>query len=180
MLGEWYQKTNKTEDTNKLTLLVFKIIINLHNTRLAKFIKLLETVSKGLFRNRSQNCCHTLLDSPNVLDTPHICNISRLRVKLHILKEGHLTVFIAVDMAQFCPISLALAYIPLCCIRISTLRSDHQQKQTAETSMENHAQANHTGRHIPTGKPERDNSSPYEGIPRKRRNELHFPPIQCE
>jgi hypothetical protein len=24
--GEWYQKTNKTEDTNKLTLLVFKII----------------------------------------------------------------------------------------------------------------------------------------------------------
>jgi hypothetical protein len=26
--GEWYQKTNKTEDTNKLTLLVFKIIAN--------------------------------------------------------------------------------------------------------------------------------------------------------
>jgi hypothetical protein len=24
--GEWYQKTNKTEDTNKLTLLSFKII----------------------------------------------------------------------------------------------------------------------------------------------------------
>jgi hypothetical protein len=24
--GEWYQKTNKTEDTNKLTLLAFKII----------------------------------------------------------------------------------------------------------------------------------------------------------
>jgi hypothetical protein len=23
--GEWYQKTNKTEDTNKLTLLAFKI-----------------------------------------------------------------------------------------------------------------------------------------------------------
>jgi hypothetical protein len=23
--GEWYQKTNKTEDTNKLTLLVFQI-----------------------------------------------------------------------------------------------------------------------------------------------------------
>jgi hypothetical protein len=33
MLGEWYQKTNKTEDTNKLTLLVFKIIAILHNTR---------------------------------------------------------------------------------------------------------------------------------------------------
>jgi hypothetical protein len=53
--GEWYQKTNKTEDTHKLTLLVFKINIILHNTLLAKFIKLLETVSKGLFMNRSQN-----------------------------------------------------------------------------------------------------------------------------
>jgi hypothetical protein len=45
--GKWYQKTNKTEDTNKLTLLAFKIIAILHNTRLATFIKLLETVSKG-------------------------------------------------------------------------------------------------------------------------------------
>jgi hypothetical protein len=53
--GEWYQKTNKTEDTNKLTLLAFKILIILHTTRLATFIKLLETVSKGLFSNRSQN-----------------------------------------------------------------------------------------------------------------------------
>jgi hypothetical protein len=26
MFGEWYQKTNKTEDTNTLTLLAFKII----------------------------------------------------------------------------------------------------------------------------------------------------------
>jgi hypothetical protein len=32
MFGEWYQKTNKTEDTNKLTLLAFKIIIILYNT----------------------------------------------------------------------------------------------------------------------------------------------------
>jgi hypothetical protein len=53
--GEFYQKTYKTEDTNKLTLLAFKIIDILHNTRLATFIKLLETISKGLFRNRSQN-----------------------------------------------------------------------------------------------------------------------------
>jgi hypothetical protein len=30
--GEWYQKTNKTEDTNQLTLLAFKIIAILHNT----------------------------------------------------------------------------------------------------------------------------------------------------
>jgi hypothetical protein len=43
--GEWYQKTNKTEDTNKLTLLAFKIIIH-RNTQLATFINLLETVSK--------------------------------------------------------------------------------------------------------------------------------------
>jgi hypothetical protein len=60
--GEWYQKTNKTEDTNKLTLLAFKIIAILHNTRLATFIKLLETVSKSLFSNRPQNSCHRLLD----------------------------------------------------------------------------------------------------------------------
>jgi hypothetical protein len=59
MFGEWYQKTNKTEDTNKLTLLAFKTIVILHNTRLATFITLLETVSKGLFKNRSQNSCHS-------------------------------------------------------------------------------------------------------------------------
>jgi hypothetical protein len=46
--GEWYQKTNKTEDTNKLNLLAFKIIAILHNTPLAMFLKLLETVSKGI------------------------------------------------------------------------------------------------------------------------------------
>jgi hypothetical protein len=46
---------NKTEDTNNLTLLAFKILAILYNTQLATFIKLLETVSKGLFRNRSQN-----------------------------------------------------------------------------------------------------------------------------
>jgi hypothetical protein len=50
--GEWYQKTNKIEDTNKLTLLAFKTIAILHNTLLATFINLLETVSKGIFRNR--------------------------------------------------------------------------------------------------------------------------------
>jgi hypothetical protein len=56
--GEWYQKTNKTEDTDKLILLAFKIIVIPHNTLLATFLKLLETVSKGLFRNQSQNHCH--------------------------------------------------------------------------------------------------------------------------
>jgi hypothetical protein len=34
--GEWYQKTNKAEDKNKLTLLAFKIIAILHNTLLAR------------------------------------------------------------------------------------------------------------------------------------------------
>jgi hypothetical protein len=48
--GEWYQKTNKAEDANKLTLLAFKIIAILHNTLLATYIKLLETVSKDLLR----------------------------------------------------------------------------------------------------------------------------------
>jgi hypothetical protein len=32
--GEWYQKTNKKEDTNKLTTLTFRIIPILHNTLL--------------------------------------------------------------------------------------------------------------------------------------------------
>jgi hypothetical protein len=67
--GEWYQKTNKTEDTNKLTLLAFRVIAILHNTLLATFIKLLETVSKDLFRNRTQNRCHTFLDCC------HVCKI---------------------------------------------------------------------------------------------------------
>jgi hypothetical protein len=46
--GEWHQKTNKTEDTNKLTLLAFKIIAILHSTLLATFIKLLETVNSAI------------------------------------------------------------------------------------------------------------------------------------
>jgi hypothetical protein len=37
--GEWYQKTNKAEDTNKLPLLTFKIIAILHNPLLETFIK---------------------------------------------------------------------------------------------------------------------------------------------
>jgi hypothetical protein len=60
MFGEWYQKTHKTEDTNQLTLLAFKIIAILHNTRLATFIKLLKTVSKGLCRNRSLLDCRRM------------------------------------------------------------------------------------------------------------------------
>jgi hypothetical protein len=47
--------------------LAFKIIAILHSTRLATFVKLLEAVSKGLFRNRSQNSCHTFLDCHTTL-----------------------------------------------------------------------------------------------------------------
>jgi hypothetical protein len=67
--GEWYQKANKTGDTDQLTSLAFKIIAILHNTLLATFIKLLVTVSKGLFRNQSQNCCHTFWDCRHVCKT---------------------------------------------------------------------------------------------------------------
>jgi hypothetical protein len=54
--GEWYQKTNKTEDANKLTLLALKIIIILHNTRLATFIKFWKLSAKaslGIDRRRA-------------------------------------------------------------------------------------------------------------------------------
>jgi hypothetical protein len=37
--GEWYQEKKKQEDTNKLTILAFKIILILHKTQLATFIK---------------------------------------------------------------------------------------------------------------------------------------------
>jgi hypothetical protein len=49
--------------------LAFKIIAIVHNTLLATFIKLLETVSKGLFRNRSQIRCHAFLDCRHVCET---------------------------------------------------------------------------------------------------------------
>jgi hypothetical protein len=84
--GEWYQKTNKTEDANKLTLLAIKIIAILHNTRLATFKKLLETVSKGLFRNRSQNSCHTFLDCRRVKTFSPI-PLSKLFCNEHILSR---------------------------------------------------------------------------------------------
>jgi hypothetical protein len=49
--------------------LAFKIIAILHNKLLATFLQLLEIVSKGLFRNQSQNRCHTLLDCRHVCKT---------------------------------------------------------------------------------------------------------------
>jgi hypothetical protein len=62
----WMVPENKQNGRYKLTLLAFKIIAILHNTLLATFIKLLETVSKCLFRNRSQNRCHTFWDCRHV------------------------------------------------------------------------------------------------------------------
>jgi hypothetical protein len=55
--GEWYQKTNKTEDINKLTLLAFKIIATLHKTLLATFIKLLE---RPLYESITESLSHVL------------------------------------------------------------------------------------------------------------------------
>jgi hypothetical protein len=37
--GEWYQEKKKKEDTNKITILAFKMNLLLHNTLLATFIK---------------------------------------------------------------------------------------------------------------------------------------------
>jgi hypothetical protein len=57
MFREWYQKTNKTEDTNKLTLLAFKIIAILHNTRLAfqqRLTAVLRSIPKETFADSFQ------------------------------------------------------------------------------------------------------------------------------
>jgi hypothetical protein len=61
--------------------LAFKIIIILHNTRLETFIKLLETVSKGLFRNRSQNSCHTFLDCRRTAENSTWQNTTYIRTR---------------------------------------------------------------------------------------------------
>jgi hypothetical protein len=107
--GEWYQKTNKTEDTNKLTLLAFKIIAIIHNTLLATSIKLLQTVSKGLFRNRSQNHCHTFLGCDRFLNRP-LLTVSRsfmnvansvLWMMAIILKANKVNLFVSSVLSVF-------------------------------------------------------------------------------
>jgi hypothetical protein len=75
------RKQTKQKVSNKLTLLAFKIIAILHNTLLATFIKLLETVSKGLFRYRSQNRCHTFLDCR------HVCKMCAFHDALQAAKQ---------------------------------------------------------------------------------------------
>jgi hypothetical protein len=66
--GVWYQKTNKTEDTNKLKF------IGLQNNRHPSQ----HTV--GNVHKPSGNCQQSPDHSQKLLDKPHICNISRLRV----------------------------------------------------------------------------------------------------
>jgi hypothetical protein len=56
--------------------LAFKIVAILHNTLLATFIKLLDTVSKGLYKNRSQNRCHTFLNPKS--SWTMVCTVSLL------------------------------------------------------------------------------------------------------
>jgi hypothetical protein len=68
--SEWYQKTNETEDTNKLTLLAFKIIAIQHNSVLWRIAIILKANKDNLFVSSVLFvfCYH----SPNFLDTPHI------------------------------------------------------------------------------------------------------------
>jgi hypothetical protein len=61
--------------------LAFKIIAILHNTLLATLIKLLKTVSKGLFRNRSQKRCHTFSDCC------HVCKTCAFHYALQVRKQ---------------------------------------------------------------------------------------------
>ena len=67
--GEFYQKTNKTKDINKFSLLLFKIVAIRYNTGLTMFVQLLETISKDLLWNQSQNGCHMIFDGIHVLKT---------------------------------------------------------------------------------------------------------------
>ena len=60
--SESYDKTNKAKDTNKSSLLPFIVVAILFNTRLTKFVRLPETISKGLLCSRLQNGYHTLFD----------------------------------------------------------------------------------------------------------------------
>jgi hypothetical protein len=65
--GEWYKKTNKTEDTNKLTLLAFKIIAILHNTLLETFINVLETVKQmPLYESITESLSHVIILPPRL------------------------------------------------------------------------------------------------------------------
>jgi hypothetical protein len=98
--GESYQKTNKTEDTNKLTLLAFKIIAILNNTRLAMFIKLLETVSKGLGRqskNVWQLFCDRFLKRPLLTVSRSFMNVANhvLWGMAIILKANKVNLFVS-------------------------------------------------------------------------------------
>jgi hypothetical protein len=57
MFGEWYQKTNKTEDTNKLTLLAFKIIAILLAVIQQRVTAVLRSIPKEAFADSFQKLC---------------------------------------------------------------------------------------------------------------------------
>jgi hypothetical protein len=83
MFGGWYQKTNKTEDTNKVNLFVSSVLFVFW------------------------------YHSPNVLDTPHTCNISWLRVNLRRLRKvscGRKTTIILVTGATIYFRNLDIAF----------------------------------------------------------------------
>jgi hypothetical protein len=91
--------------------LAFKIIAILHNKLLAMFIKLLETVSKGVLRNRSQNHCHTFLDCR------HICKTCTFHYALQAgkQKEFHCTPLIWHLLAPDQGSMVVVSYTPVLC-----------------------------------------------------------------
>ena len=79
--AECYQKTNETKDTNKFSLLSFKIVVIRYNTRLTTFVQIPNTISKGFLWNRSQNGCHTIFDGF------HVCKPRTFDVRLQAGKQ---------------------------------------------------------------------------------------------
>jgi hypothetical protein len=99
MFSKWYQKTNKTEDTNtnarrqsknvwqlfcdrflkRPLLTVSRSFMNVANRVLWRMAIILKPNKFNLFE--SSVLFVFWYHSPNVLDTPYICNISWLRVK---------------------------------------------------------------------------------------------------
>jgi hypothetical protein len=55
--GEWYQKTNKTEDTNKLTLLAFKINAIIMTAIQERVTAILRSIPKEAFADSFQKLC---------------------------------------------------------------------------------------------------------------------------
>jgi hypothetical protein len=84
--------------------LTFKIIAILQNTMLATFIKLLETVSKGLFRNRSQTRCHicSWIAATSAKHSPFMMLFRRGNKEVHLQYSSDLAPAV---ISTFTPIS---------------------------------------------------------------------------